>query len=68
MNEDKKVGINEQDAPHKEGQYGNTSANPAAEENISMGMSQMKEEERSSSDSNESAPTEQNQTPETDGR
>ncbi len=68
MNEQKKVGINEQDAPHKEGQYGNTSANPAAEENVSMGTSQMKEREQGSSDRNESAPTEQNRTPGNESR
>lgn len=60
MNENKKVGINEQDAPHKEGQYGNTSANPAAEENISMGMGQMKEENEGSSNGNGSRQREQN--------
>lgn len=67
MDNNKKVGINEQDAPHKEGQYGNTSANPAAEENVSMGMSQMKEGREAKSDENKSAPTEQNKTPGTDG-
>ena len=68
MNDNKKVGLNEQDAPHKEGQYGNTSANPSAEENVSMGMSQMKQDREGNSDNNESAPTEQTQTPGTDGR
>lgn len=68
MNENKKVGINEQDAPHKEGQYGNTSASPNAEENVSMGMSQMKEEDRGVNDRNGGTPTEQNKTPGTDGR
>ena len=64
MNEDKKVGMNEQDAPHKEGQYGNTSANPNAEENISMGISQMKEEGQDNN-RNQSAQT---QPPDNEGR
>ena len=68
MNDNKKVGINEQDAPHKEGQYGNTSANPNAEENISMGISQMNQEERGNSDRNQSASNEQKQQPDTEGR
>ena len=68
MNDNKKVGINEQDAPHKEGQYGNTSANSNAEENISMGISQMNQEERGNSDRNQSASNEQNQQPDTEGR
>ena len=67
MNEDKKVGMNEQDAPHKEGQYGNTSANPNAEENISMGISQMKEEGQDNN-RNQSAQTQQNQPPNNEGR
>ena len=68
MDRNEKVGMNEQDAPHKEGQYGNTSANPNAEENVSMGMSQMKEDNSGPSDRNESAPSEKKQTPGTDGR
>jgi hypothetical protein len=63
MNEDKKVGLNEQDAPHKEGQYGNTSANPSAEENISRGMSQMNEDNSSNSNRSQPAPAEHNKTP-----
>jgi len=67
MDRNEKVGMNEQDASHKEGQYGNTSASPAAEDNVSMGMSQMKEDGRGPGDHNESAPTEQKQSPGTDG-
>ena len=66
MNDDKKVGMNEQDAPRKEGQYGNTSANPAAEENVSMGISQMNEDRQGQSDRNQSTPNEK-QSPNTDG-
>lgn len=67
MDKNQKVGMNEQEAPHREGAYGNTSASPNAEENVSMGMSQMKEDS-GPADRNESAPTEQNQSPGTDGR
>lgn len=68
MNNDKKVSVNDQDAPHKEGQYGNTSASPNAEKNVSMGMNQMKEEGNARTDGNESAPTENEMSPGTDGR
>ena len=68
MNDNKKVGINEQDAPHKEGQYGNTSANPTAEENVSMGTSQMNKDEGSNSGRNDNASNQQKQQPDTEGR
>lgn len=68
MSNDKKVSINEQDAPHKEGAYGNTSASPIAEDNVSMGMGQMKEEGNARTEGNESAPTENEMSPGTDGR
>ena len=68
MNDDKKVGMNEQDAPHKEGQYGNTSANPAAEENVSMGISQMNDENRSNQSRDENRPGQQQQSSGEEGR
>jgi len=61
MNENNKTGMNEQDASRKEGQYGNTSASPNAEENVSMGISQMNEDNRSGNNKNEGRQGEQSQ-------